>query len=91
MKKRRLFGKLVPKKIRNYGYSAGLEYPYIFGKDWTGTDRWIVWHRHTGLIVAVMDESNPVSNRYRASEHSDALNKLPPMTAEMAALLDSTP
>ena len=83
---RRAVGDVLPPELRNVGYSAGLEYPYIH-RDLDYDDRWLIWHRHTGVIVEILIPDNPMRGMQWAGERCRALNGLrDPTAAEIAAL-----
>lgn len=78
---------------RNHGYSLGLDYPYLYGK---GLGRWLVWHRHTGIVVYIVPKINrQLWEGFEEQEAMDicyrlnGLSKLP--SAEMLDAIDSTP
>jgi hypothetical protein len=72
---------VVPKQFRNNGYSSGLEYPFLYGENprrgTRGGGDFMVWHRHTGLIVFVTAAGeNPCLARHDAGKEADRLNLL---------------
>jgi hypothetical protein len=65
---------VLPKRFRNNGYSSGLEYPFLYGP--YGHYGWMVWHRHTGVVVATYKSSFVHENERMAQKEADRLNML---------------
>lgn len=79
-------GDIIPAQFRNNGYSAGLHYPYIYGK--VVGDQWIIWHRHSGEVVYIEESKFPASHEYRVREESDRWNKIGPHDPAINVLHD---
>ncbi len=84
----RRVGDVIKKRLRNNGYSLGLEFPYIYYKH--GQSQWIVWHRHTGEVVYISPSENIYEAEKQASNECHRLNGLDPNHVDVAAI-DSTP
>lgn len=76
-------GDIIPLEFRNVGYSAGLEYPYIYYL----FDQWIIWHRHTGKVVYIEKSKWPALHQYRCADECQRRNGLDkPNPAEQARI-----
>lgn len=60
--------RIIPKKLRNVGYSAGLEYPFIH------RELHVIWNRHTGKIAHIEHTGVPFRDELTCRKKCDELN-----------------
>lgn len=82
----------VKPQWRNHGYSLGLDHPYIYGQCF---NRWLVWHRHTGVVAHMVPKRNWKWFGSQESEAMDICYKLNGLSqipdAETLNAIDMTP
>lgn len=79
-------GSTILKHFRNNDNSWGLEWPYIFGQP-DATQRWMIWHRHTGEIVHVEPQKfDSVVQEHLCAEKSREINGIVETAAGIAAV-----
>jgi hypothetical protein len=51
----------------------------------------VIWKRHTGEVVHLDDEPNPVLAEHACTRRCEEMNVVPPMDAETIAAIDAPP